>query len=217
MYALLARAFCEEPDETLLNVLESEHTEHEFKLASKDAPCDLTALLAGIRAHIPKATSSNERDLQRLEEEYARIFLGPGAPSASPWESVYLTGKKTLFQPGVLDVRAAYRKAGFLPARYPSVSDDFIGLELDFMAKLSQSAYASLEAGDETICALRLGQALDFLHNHLLLWIDDLASNIREGQGDCFYSQMICLASCYLAKDAETLRAIMRHSDTGRR
>lgn len=206
MYALLARAFCEEPDETFLDILESEHTEREFELTSGDAPCDLMALLAGIRSHIPQVTSSDGRDLQRLEEEYARIFLGPGEPTASPWESVYLTGKKTLFQPEVLSVRAAYREAALLPARYPSVSDDFIGLELDFMAKLSRSAYASLEAGDETTCALRLEQSLDFLRDHLLLWIDDLASNIREHQGDCFYSQMARLAACYLAKDATTLR-----------
>lgn len=162
MYALLARAFCEEPDKTFIDVVESEHTECEFKLASTGASCDLMDLLAGIRTFIPETTSNDERDLRELKAQYTRIFLGPGEPIASPWESVYLTGKKELFQPEVLNVRETYRKAGFLPARYPAVSDDFIGLELDFMAKLSHDAYASLDAGDYENCFLRIKQSLSF-------------------------------------------------------
>ena len=183
MYALLARAFCEEPDDTLMDVLESEHAVQEFALASKAVSCDLTCQLEGIRAFIPEAVRGDGRNLAELRGQYTRIFLGPGAPVASPWESVHVTGRKDLFQPEVLGVREAYRQAGFLPARYPAVSDDFIGLELDFMAKLSQGAYASLEASDEKDSGLRLGQSRGFLRDHLLLWVDDLATSIREHQG----------------------------------
>ena len=120
MYALLARAFCEEPDKTFIDVVESEHTECEFKLASTGASCDLMDLLAGIRTFIPETTSNDERDLRELKAQYTRIFL---------------------------------------------------------------------------------------------LWVGDLASNINESQGDCFYFQMACLASCYLTIDADALGRILSDSE----
>ena len=107
-------------------------------------------------------------------------------------------------------MREAYRAAGFLPASYPRVQDDFIGLELDFLAKLSDAALACWEAGDEILVDKRLRQSRNFLETHLLRWIDSLADTIAAEYGDLFYARFTRLAALVSHRDFDVLTNLDR-------
>ncbi len=203
MYAVLARVFCEEPDPLLLKVLAGDHMSDEISLLEEEGWTEGIDLLHSLRGYL-----DDDGSLRLLRGEYTRLFVGPQTLLAPPWESMHIRGKRVLFLPEVLDVREAYQEAGFLPARFPVVSDDHIGLELDFMEKLAQEAYEAWQAKRSDECVKRLGQSERFLKTHLLCWIDDLAQGIFANYGEIFYGEMAAFASSFMKHDLETIERI---------
>ena len=199
LYGLLARVFASEPDETLLDIVTLEHTRLELGLIAHELTDSIVATYDSILELIGDA------DLSKLRSAYTTIFIGPGTCKAYPWESIHLSDTKALFQPELLPIRDAYRAAGFLPARYPHVQDDFIGLELDFLAKLADAALRACETGDEKTMQDRLNQSRIFLEEHLLRWIDSLASAIEREYGDGFYARFTRLATLAAQRDRDII------------
>lgn len=203
LYGLLARVFASEPDETLLQIVALDHTRLELGLIADELT---ESILVAYEAVLEASAGA---DLSRLRAEYTTIFIGPGTCKAYPWESVHLSDTKALFQPELLPTREAYRAAGFLPARYPHVQDDFIGLELDFLAKLADAALQACELGDTAAMTERLEQSRSFLHEHLLRWIDSLASSIEREYGNGFYARFARLAALIARRDCVLLAELL--------
>lgn len=202
VYGLLARVFASEPDETLLQIVALDHTRLELGLIADDATESILAVYDAI------LEASLDADLPQLRAEYTAIFIGPGTCKAYPWESVHLSDSKALFQPELFPTREAYRAAGFLPARYPHVQDDFIGLELDFLAKLASNALQACELGDTAVLKTRLAQSRAFLDEHLLRWIDSLADSIEREYGSGFYASFTKLAALIAHRDCAILASL---------
>ncbi|MDO4890905.1 MAG: molecular chaperone TorD family protein, partial [Coriobacteriaceae bacterium] len=156
-----------------------------------------------------QGAAANDGSIASLRHDYVNIFVGPGTLKADPWESVHLSHTRALFQQELLPIRDAYRAAGFLPARYPHVQDDYIGLELDFLAKLAGAARAEWEAGNAAAAQERLAQSKAFLEEHLLLWIDSLAQAIEREYGDGFYARFTKLSGLIAKRDADILEALL--------
>ena len=204
LYELLARTFAEEPDTGYVCVLRSKHTRDELELVAHETT---EPILVAYNAALDALDETE--GLASLQHEYVRVFIGPGTLKADPWESVHLSDTRALFQQELLPIRDAYRNAGFLPARYPHVQDDFIGLELDFLAKLAGSAKQEWEADNTGAANERLEQSQSFLNDHLLCWIDSLAKAIENGYGDGFYARTTKLAALIAKCDADVLAALL--------
>ena len=187
LYGLLARVFAAEPDETLLQVVALDHTRLELGLIDSGLT---ESILAAYDAILETAVGA---DLPRLRAEYTAIFIGPGTCKAYPWESVHLSDTKALFQAELLPIRDTYRAAGFLPARYPHVQDDFI------------AALQACELEDEATVMERLEQSRGFLNEHLLRWIDSLADSIEREYGNGFYARFTKLAALVARRDCAIL------------
>lgn len=67
------------------------------------------------------------------------MFIGIGTRVA-PWESVYVSPDRLVFQASTLAVRDAYGAAGFVAKNKGAEPDDHIATECDFMAKLAAQA-----------------------------------------------------------------------------
>ena len=200
LYSLLARGFAEEADEALLQVLGQEHVRQEMALIEHELTASILSAFDGVLEVV------GEKDAcKRICREYVEVFVGPGTLKARPWETIHLGESSALFQVELLPVREAYRAAGFLPARYPHVQDDFIGLELDFLAKLADAALAAWETGDEALAEERLRQSREFLEAHLIRWIDSLADSIAAEYGDRFYARFSRLAALMAHRDYDLL------------
>lgn len=200
LYNLLARGYAEEADEAFLQALVHEHARRQMALVEHELTDDVLVvfdeLLEAVRS---------DGFCERIRREYVEAFVGPGTLKARPWETVHLGESHALFQPELLPVREAYRAAGFLPARYPHVQDDFIGLELDFLAKLADAALAALEAGDEALANERLRQSRDFLEAHLLRWVDSLADSMTAQYDDGFFARFTRLTALVAHRDFDLL------------
>ena len=211
VYALLARGFAEEPDVGFLAVACSPHTLDELTLVDDGFSDELAAEWRRMCAFLScgDGHAFDDETLARVRGEYVRIFVGPGTLEAPPWETMHTEGARMLFESGVLDVRSAYRAAGYLPARFPAVADDFVAIELDFMNRLAHEALAAFEAGDDVLCRDRLKHSLYFLERHLGAWLESLACAIEAGYGECLYGCLARIADLYMRRDKRLLRALL--------
>lgn len=199
LYGLLARGFAEEPDEAFLDILRGEHTQQEAGLLAHELTDAIVEALDQL------VETASEQPLHALRQEYTTVFVGPGTLKAYPWETVHLSDVKSLFQPELLPIREAYRAAGFLPARYPHVQDDFIGLEFDFLAKLASAALQDWQNGDDAQAMERLEHSRSFLDEHLLRWIDAFAQAVEDNYGNGFYARFAKLAALVVRRDRDML------------
>ena len=144
VYTYLWRAFAAEPDEAFLSAVADDATLEECKLlAGEDSRAvQVQEALAAFVSNVPDAPDA-------LKGEYTKLFEGPGKLPAPPWESVYVCGEDLLFQPSTLEVREAYRSAGYQATGYPHEADDHLATELDFMGALSKRTQAAYEEGGQ--------------------------------------------------------------------
>lgn len=117
-------------------------------------------------------------DLEGLLVDYTRLFIGPGHPLASPFESTWAGRDGASPEVPVL---ALYAEGGF------DVADDFLNLpdhvaaQLEFLYVLLFRQVQALAAGD--VDALARWEALErrLLQQHLGRWFASFAAAIRAG------------------------------------
>jgi TorA maturation chaperone TorD len=111
-----------------------------------------------------------EKVMLELQADNTYLFACVGNIIAPPWESVYFNKKRLVYQTQMLEVRSWYRHYGLVADKLFVEADDHIGLELIFVAYLSNQALKTKQTGDvgnydELVAAQR-----QFLSEHLLLW-----------------------------------------------
>ncbi len=158
---LFASVFAREVDRPLL-----EHViRHRRDLAAAlgDDP------LAGLDTGAPGAC------LERLAEEYCRLFIGPRG-HMPPVESV-ATGEGRLWGASTAAVCAFYQSVGLAPAEAARDLPDHIAMELDCLAVLEETG--------------RHAEAAVFAREHPLQWVPTLADHVVRRATLSFYAAWV--------------------------
>jgi TorA maturation chaperone TorD len=151
-------------------------------------------------------------DQEGLTIEYTRLFVGPNKLPAPPWESVYISRERTLFQRPTLEVRDSYRSQGLIPELYPKVADDHIALELDFLRLLAGRAQAAFQIDEHESYQEALGATAEFLDEHLLRWVDGFAQDMARSGVGTFYPALAQMMAAYVRRDAAIVAEIVAES-----
>ena len=130
-YGFLSKAFYEEPHADLMEALVDGDLFSEWPLSHTEP-----ATAFGLSLMQDFRTQWNRELLPDLRWDYTRLFIGPGHVLAPPWESVYRSRERLLFDQATLDVRQAYARFGLQAPRLNHEPDDHLGLELAFMFHL---------------------------------------------------------------------------------
>lgn len=109
--------------------------------------------------------------LSRLQDEYARLFVGFGDSMVQPIESPYVTSTPVLFSENTLILRRIYQAHGFAAARYPHVADDHIALMCDFMSRVSEELLVAFRSGDLQRVKEASTEQAAFVATHLTNWL----------------------------------------------
>ncbi|MBP1759719.1 MAG: cytoplasmic chaperone TorD family protein [Firmicutes bacterium] len=209
LYKLLQRIFGDEPNAELMEIALSQHTQEALQLLLNEDEQQFDTYFELLTQLRQALEDDAEITLDKLKDEYTYLLIGPNKLPAPPWESVYLTKERTIFQESTLNVRRIYLGYNFLPANYPHEADDHLALELDFMAHLAELTQGCFEEEKtEEIKKLLLDQKA-FLDEHLLVWIGDFAKQIQQGKTQYFYPQIAELMEQVLIIDAAVLDEIL--------
>ena len=201
LYAVLSRAFAQEADAGFLAF--DGHFVEECALLDNEAGEGSRLACAIMEA------ASSEGAEERLRDEYMSLMIGPGEMPVPPWESVFVSKEKLLFQESTLLVRRAYARAGYRSAGYPHEADDHIAVELNFMAALAKRTLDAFEADDGGEFARLLDVQRTFLAEHLLVWIGEYAERMQALAGfNAFYPSFAALAALVCRRDAEVLEEL---------
>lgn len=151
----------------------------------------------------------DETQWRELRSEYQRLFVGPDALPAPPWESVYRSEEHVILDEHTLAVREFYRAWGLEPQKLNQEPDDHVGLELEFMALLTERTSAAL-AESNTDAAKELIEAqVRFLEEHVLCWIEPFCTRLAQGTDNGLYKGLALFTPDYVRMDAEMLCDIL--------
>ena len=182
LYALLARCWDAPLDEATLSLVKSSELETLCRMMDDgaddgDNAASLSDLRMGLAAEIEAC------GLDQAQRAFNWCFIGIGTRVA-PWESVYVSPDRLVFQACTLAVRDAYGAARFVARNKGSEPDDHVATECDFMAKLAQCAQDAYEAHDGQRCREMLSRSASFLDDHVAVLNDALGARIEEAAAE---------------------------------
>lgn len=187
LYTLFHKVFGGEPTEDLFAVLTCKETKDVL-----DEYAQGNEALAGLTAFLGQLEQQDSLSLlDAAKDEYTRIFIGPMALPASPYESPYRTMEATLFQENTLVVREIFRNAGYLPKAYQHVPDDHVSIMCHFAALCARKALEEYRNGNAEAAALALRQHNEFLRDHMGNWIGEYARQLRSSKTAVLYPQLV--------------------------
>lgn len=207
IYDLLRRAFLQEPTLEFLSFLKESRLFESFPFQEDRE--EIAEGAAQITVFMQENDLTSPEVYDSLHWDYTRMFIGPDRLPAPLWESAYLHKDRLLFQEQTLQVRQAYLKYQFLPKHFMQEADDHLGLELDFMYQLTLQAKEAMD--EENLDKLKqlFTDQKDFLQNHLLLWVPEVASKISESANFSFYPGIAKILKGYLTLDLEALDELL--------
>ena len=147
--------------------------------------------------------------IDSIKDEYTRIFVGPAALPASPYESPYTgTHDMTVFQENTIQVRKLYAAEGLEPKRLMAVPDDHISLMCAFQAEMASRSLELLRAGDAAALAATLRTQGMFVEQHMANWLGTFAKSVRNakaGRLAVLYPQLLEAMTAFAKADVDFL------------
>lgn len=151
------------------------------KMASDEFVAEMTGLF-GKRATQPLRTFAEKykpAEYDTVVREYQELFVVPiERKFVTPYESVYLTG--LMLQDPHAQVKKSYEKAGvsFAPAKAVNLEDHISG-EMGFMQYLAAQESKAWKKSKPSSALNFLRYEVDFLENHMTLWINDFCEKLE--------------------------------------
>jgi putative dimethyl sulfoxide reductase chaperone len=138
-------------------------------------------------------------DWQAVEFSFNRLFVGPKAPVAPPFASVYLEAEPQLMGASTMRVREIYQLAGLQSPLKNKVPEDHISYELDC---LRQFSVALNQIPSNEMSGMR-----DYLLSSMQRWLPLLIQRIRSAEN--VHAAILFVVDCldaWLAREVENGR-----------
>lgn len=133
------------------------------------------------------ASLSSKESVTELQRDFERLFVGPNASLAPPYESVYRSVDRLLFDVPTFEVRAEYRSFGLQAPDFNREPDDHLGLEFSYLALVCERGLDALERADVRGLDEALEAQRRFLAEHVLCWGADCLGLVEANAQTAFY------------------------------
>lgn len=191
---LIGRICQQEPTEETLEALQSVTTTMLGILTSNERVFTKKQMI-----HVQKAKECFDEFLNRFEGlthvdiiesarcDYMHLLVGIGDPLAAPWESVYESRERSIFQASTLDVRRWYHNYGLQSKLQYHEPDDHIGIILEFICHTIKHHIPSAvpQADPDTQDCLS-----SFIQEHFLSWAEDWNECIQSYAQTSYYKTL---------------------------
>lgn len=197
-FGFINRVFYEKPAGEFINTLVSEDLFAQWPLDAAD-----DATISGLSILQDFAAGWQEDQLLDLKKDYQQLFIGPDRLPAPPWESVYLSVEKLVFEQQTMAVRQFYARYGLQAANLYKEPDDHFGLEMAFMAHLCTLGLEAISREDMQALQNCINAQRDFMQEHLLLWAPEFLGKVIKSAHTAYYRGGAYLALGTLSGTAE--------------
>lgn len=158
-FGVLGRLHREPPEQQALDSIRS--------LADDWPLNDTDDSLAGIEC-LHRSAVAGER-ASAVRSDHDRLYGVSATARVAPYESVWRSAEKLVFDEETMQVRQSYRAAGLSAPDLHREPDDHVGLEFDFVAQLLLRALDAPSEEPSARC-VPLQMARLFLDDHLNAW-----------------------------------------------
>lgn len=141
--------------------------------------------------------------LTSLRTDYLKLFTGAGTMLAPPYESVFLSDERLMFDKQTRDVRKFYNTYGWKSRLEGKVPDDHLGTELLFL-NLLVDKYLKL---DDDACRREMrNEMVRFIEGHPLKWIGLWQEEVERNADTKCYSGISKLLYAILEDMTDVLK-----------
>jgi TorA maturation chaperone TorD len=193
-YSFLGKAFFEGPSIALMTTLKEDALFADWPLENSN-----DAMQTGLNILQSYCEMWDESDFPELKRDYDRLFIGPNKLPAPPWESVYRSEERLVFEEETLKVRAMYRQYGMALPPDNIQPDDHFGLEMMFVAHLCRLALDAIEQEKPGIAQSMEQAMITFFNEHICQWTDEFLENVQSSASTPYYLGLAALASGCIA------------------
>jgi TorA maturation chaperone TorD len=151
----------------------------------------------------------SQESLTDLKADYTRLFTGHTKIPVAPWESVFFTEERLVFQAQTQDVREWYRRFGLEVDNQFMEPEDHIGLELTFIGHLAKLGLEALILNNDAELEQVLAAQRDFAARHLFLWAPLWCKLMGEYAQTDFYRGLSLVVNGMLIELAAVLNVSM--------
>lgn len=150
------------------------------------------------------AVSMGRDMVEEVSVEFTKLFIGPPAPAAPPWETMNREeGVSVGFGQPTFDMQAILRDMGLEVSNENNQYADHIGLELLTLSEMCRRAAAGSGEGSD-VDAATIGDIRTFVADHPLGWIPALHDNVRDECDNGYYVGLLALAKALMEAFVES-------------
>lgn len=199
VYALLSRAYLQEPDRKLIRYFRSAAVQE---------------ILTGLALDLGDDFLTQDEDLlvEELALEYAGLFLAPPT-HLPPFESFFVGGlrdSEETFTPALQgnaaeDVLAFYREHGILLPQDLNLLPDHIGVELEALRLFCALEAKAAAAGQQSLARRYRQITGQFLTEHPKRWINAFCDGILQRTENPFYRVVAEVTRVFVESEIEEL------------
>jgi putative dimethyl sulfoxide reductase chaperone len=169
---------------------------------------------SGLRFDERITNDGSDNFLNDLILEYTRLFIGPGK-HISPYESVYRDNEDALWSETTVEVKKFIESAGLEYSGNWSGLPDHIGVELEFMQRLTCHEKDAWVQKDNKIAIRCLEFEKKFVDEHLSQWAPVFCDKVKEETRVVFYREMAELTQQFIDFDSKLIdKNLINHSFT---
>lgn len=185
MFGLLGKILYTYPDQELLDLIMEEDLFSEAPFGNDQEQTQKGLTL--VNDWLEEYRGQQEQTLEELRVDYTALFIEITDKEISPWESVYFSEERGIFQKSTLKVREWYRRFGLQVTKLYKEPDDHVGLEFAFISHLASLAVQALEAGDRNKSRKIIKAQKEFLREHIFTWVPTWCEQLGEYARTDFY------------------------------
>jgi len=140
-------------------------------------------------------SQANGEEYLLMLYEFNRLFVGPRAPVAPPYESVHLNTDHLVMGEQTLTVRKLYRRENLQAVWQRHEPDDFIATELEFAAYLLSRIIEAQTVRNNAKVQLYKTLYDEFWDHHLGLWLETFAQLVAQSAKHPVFSALSSILS----------------------
>ncbi len=148
----------------------------------------------------------SDKHLNDLVLEYTRLFIGPGK-HVSPYESVYRDNEDALWSETTVKVKNFIESSGLEYSYNWSGLPDHIGVELEFMQRLTCHENEAWTRDDKETAIRCLEFEKRFIDEHLSQWVPIFCNKVKEETRVAFYREMAELTRQFIDFDSKLINS----------